>query len=385
MHQTCIHAHDWDPRDERVLQDQITAYDAMRQQCPVAHSEYLHWSVFRHAEVMRILHDPDTFSNQVSARISAPNGMDPPEHTPYRQLIEPYFSPDAMARFQPTCQAIAHKLVRSLGQGPVDIMESLAHPYALEAQCAFMGWPTSLHQPLRNWMRKNHQATLSQDRTALDQVAEEFNEYMRALIHGCRRTGADTAQDTTSRLAHEKVNGQLISELALISILRNWTVGELGTMAASVGILAHYLATYPALQEQLRKEPELLPTAIDEILRIHAPLIANRRMTTRSVEVGGQPLRAGEQISLLWASANRDEAVFGDPDVFRMDRDPGLNLLYGAGIHVCPGAPLARLELKLIMQTLLDHTAQLELVPDQPPTRARYPGSGFASLILQIL
>src|SRR5690606_29816195 len=125
-----------------------------------------------------------------------------------------------------------------------------------------------------------------------------------------------------------------LSDEALISILRNWTVGELGTIAASVGILVHYLATHPALQEQLRKQPELLSPAIDEILRIHPPLIANRRITTRPVELGGRHLDAGERVSILWASANRDAAIFGDPDGFRLDRDPSLNLLYGAGIHV---------------------------------------------------
>ena len=385
MQQACPHALDWDPRDEQIQQNQIAAYDAMRQQCPVAYSEFLHWSVFSHSEVVRILNDHQTFSNQVSSRISAPNGMDPPEHTPFRQLIEPYFSPDAMAGFLPVCQEIALKQVQALGQGQVDVMAQLAHPYALKAQCAFMGWPSSLHQPLRDWMLKNHQATLQQDRTALHSVAQEFNHHMLTLIKERRQAGAEAPDDVTSRLIREQVNGQTISEEALISILRNWTVGELGTMAASVGILAHYLAAHNDLQAQLRQQPDLLPAAIDEILRMHAPLVANRRITTRPVKIGGRQLQAGEKISLLWASANRDETVFGDPDIFRLDRKPEQNLLYGAGIHICPGAPLARLELKLIIQTLLAHTRQLELAEGHTPTRACYPGSGYTSLILRVL
>src|SRR3546814_9649779 len=130
---------------------------------------------------------------------------------------------------------------------------------------------------------------------------------------------------------------------------------------------------------------EPLPPAIDEILRIHAPLIANRRITTRPVELGGRHLDAGERVSILWASANRDEAVFGDPDDFRLDRDPLLNLLYGAGIHVCPGAPLARMELRLLMEALLACTQRLALTSAHPPIRARYPGGGSPSLILQVL
>lgn len=87
---------------------------------------------------------------------------------------------------------------------------------------------------------------------------------------------------------------------------------------------------------------------------------------------------------MIWASANRDEAVFGDPDGFRLDRDPSQNLLYGAGIHVCPGAPLARLELHLVIEELLRHTRKIAPVPGKPPVRAMYPGSGFASLPLWI-
>ena len=99
-------------------------------------------------------------------------------------------------------------------------------------------------------------------------------------------------------------------------------------------------AERPDLQQRLRQDPSLLRVAIDEILRIHAPLIANRRVATGAVEIGGREIGAGERITLIWASANRDEGVFGDPDEFRLDRDPAENLLYGAGIHVCPGAPL---------------------------------------------
>ncbi|NYT59213.1 cytochrome P450 [Alcaligenaceae bacterium] len=385
MSNASSHAPNWDPRDEQILDDQIAGYDNMRKQCPIAHSDYLHWSVFTHAQTMRILNDHETFSSRVSERVSVPNGMDPPQHTPFRQLIEPYFGPAAMSRFEPACQAIARNLAGNLSRGPTDFMTQLAHPYAFEVQCAFMGWPASLHQSLRDWISKNHAATLAQDRAAMGQIAQEFDGYMLTLINERRQAGANAPDDTTTRLTRELVSGRPLNNEELISILRNWTVGELGTIAASVGILAQYLAVHPELQQQLREQPELMPPAIDEILRIHAPLISNRRISTKSVELNGCSLQAGERISILWASANRDEAVFGDPDEFRLDRDPALNLLYGAGVHVCPGAPLARMELRLILEALLACTRQIMPSPDHPPIRARYPGSGFSSLILKVL
>jgi cytochrome P450 len=127
-----------------------------------------------------------------------------------------------------------------------------------------------------------------------------------------------------------------------------------------------------------------LPAAIDEILRIHAPLIASRRITTTQVEIGGRTLAAGERISLIWASANRTEAVFDNPDEFRFDRDPAQNLLYGAGIHVCPGAPLARMELRIVMEELLARTSQIALVPGKEAVKAVYPACGFSTLPLSI-
>ncbi|MFC1460508.1 cytochrome P450 [Microvirga arabica] len=376
---------DWDPRSPAVLDDQIVAYDRMRSHCPVAHSDYLHWSLFRHADVLRVLEDHDTFSNVVSLHPSVPNGMDPPEHTAYRALIEPYFATERVRAFEPVCRGVAIDLVDRLpAGGEIELMDEFAQDFALRIQCAFMGWPTELHEPLRRWTRRNHEATLSSDRAATGAVALEFEGFVRRLLDERRQAGDAAPEDATTRLLRERIGDRPLTDGEIVSIVRNWTVGELGTIAASVGILSHYLAAQPGLQSRLRGEPSLLPAAIDEILRIHAPLIANRRIATRVVELGGRRLEAGARLSLIWASANRDEAVFGDPDEFQLDRDPAQNLLYGAGIHVCPGASLARLELRVAMEKLLAHTREIALVPDRPPVRASYPASGFSSLPLWI-
>lgn len=376
---------DWDARSPAVLEDQIKAYDGMRRRCPVAYSDYLHWSLFSHGDVMRALTDHETFSNAVSSHLSVPNGMDPPQHTPYRQLIEPYFGPEEMARFEPVCRRIAEDLVEALpAQGEVELAGRFAQDFALRIQCAFMGWPAELHEPLRHWTARNREATLAGDRQAMAQIALDFDRHIRDQLDVRRAAGPAATDDLTTRLLRETIDGRALSDEEIVSILRNWTVGELSTISSCVGILAHYLAEEPDLQQRLRREPGLLPAAIDEILRIHAPLISNRRIATRDVEIGGRQLKAGDRLTLMWASANRDEAVFGDPDEFRLDRDPGLNLLYGAGIHVCPGAPLARLELRIVMETLLARTRRISLVEGQAPVRAIYPAGGFASLPLWI-
>lgn len=376
---------DWAPRAGDVQADQIAAYDAMRRRCPVAFSDYLQWSLFRHADVRRVLEDHATFSNAASRHLSVPNAMDPPEHTRFRRLIEPYFGPEAMADFAPTCRAIAEAVVDRLpADGEVEAMTEMGQPFALEIQCAFMGWPTCLHEPLRAWVARQQAATLAGDRQALGELALEFDGVIRELLASRREAGDAAPDDVTTRIMNETVEGRALSDEEIVSILRNWTVGELGTISASIGILMRHLAADPELQGRLRADRRLLPAAIDEILRLDAPLMSNRRITTRPVEIGGRHLAAGERLTILWGSVNRDEAVFGDPDAVRLDRDPADNLLYGAGIHVCPGAPLARMELEDFMQALLDATVEIGPLPGRPAVRARYPAGGYAEVPLRV-
>lgn len=375
----------WDPRSEEVLRDQIPAYDRMRRYCPMARSPYGYTSVFRHADVLRVIEDHGTFSNAVSRFPSVPNGMDPPEHTPFRELIEPYFDQRHMDAFAPQCREIAVRLVEALpADTHIELIGEFAQVFALRAQCAWLGWPDTLHEPLRQWTLKNHAATLSRDQAAQSAVALEFDGYIKDLLTARREAGADAPDDVTTHLLRNEAVGRPLTDEEIVSILRNWTVGELGTIAASVGILAHYLAAHPDVQQRLRDEPRHLPAAIDEILRIHAPLIMNRRVTTRETELGGHSLPVGTRMAVVWASANRDEAVFGNPDEFRLDRDPETNLLYGAGIHVCPGAPLARLELRMVMEAMLSGTRWLALSERHTPVKAGYPGSGFSSLFIKV-
>jgi cytochrome P450 len=339
--------------------------------------------LFRHPDVSAVLADHETFSNVVSSHLSVPNGMDPPQHTSFRRVIEPFFAPARIRRFEPHCRRIAAELVDAvLGSGEVELMGSFAQEFALRIQCAFMGWPAELHEPLRRWVLKSQAATLGGHRAATAAVAQEFDVEIRRLLDARRSAGGQ--DDVTAELLHATVEDRPLTDEEIVSIVRNWTVGELGTIAASVGIITGFLAAHPDLQDRLRVEPSLLPTAIDEIPRIHAPLIANRRIATHEVSIGGRRIAAGQRLTLLWASANRDEAVFGDPDEFRLDRDPSLNLLYGAGIHVCPGAPLARLELQVVIGELLGRSSRIEPVPGRPPARATYPASGFSVLPLAI-
>jgi cytochrome P450 len=317
----------------------------------------------------------------VSAYLAVPSGIDPPEHTDYRRIIDRYFAPDRMTAVEPKLRAIAVEMLSELpADGEVEFISQLAESFALRAQCAFLGWPVDLHEPLRHWTRRNRAATQSKNRAAMAEVAFEFDRYIREVLT-TRRNGNEA--DVVSQLLRETIRGRHLTDEEIVSILRNWTVGELATIAACIGILAHFMAAATPLQRHLRMNPAHLPAAIDEILRIHAPLLSSRRVTTAPLDFDGRTLAAGVRVSLNWASANRDERVFDNPLEFRIDRDPRMNLLYGAGIHVCPGAPLARLELRVLMEELLA-CAELAPASGRQPIEAIYPASGFASCPLTL-
>jgi cytochrome P450 len=381
-----VAAADWDPRDPAVLSDQIRAYDQMRARCPVAYSDYLGWSVFRHDDIVAVVGDHETFSSAVSSHPAVPNGFDPPKHGPYRTVVDHYFTPEHMLAFEPVCRQVARDLIARLSLGvPVEIISMFALEFALEAQRAWLGWPAYTISALRHWTAQNHRATLARDREALDAVAAVFDSTVRRVLDDRRALGAAaTENDITSQLMREQVDGVPLNDQELVAILRNWTVGELGTMSASLGILIDYMARHPGLQEELRGAPHRLAGAIDEILRIHSPLVANRRVATRDVSLGGRTISAGDQVTVIWASGNRDESHFGDPDEYQPHRNAPDNLLYGRGIHDCPGAPLARLELRVVMEELLAQTRLIEAVPGSTPDFASYPASGFRALRVRL-
>jgi cytochrome P450 len=134
----------------------------------------------------------------------------------------------------------------------------------------------------------------------------------------------------------------------------------------------------------LRQEPDLIPAAIEEIPRADGPLVSNTRTTTRAVSIADRLIPDGERISLMWIAANRDPRAFEAPDEIRLDRDQDGNLLYGAGIHYCLGAPLARLELRLTVEELLAHTTEFALASPETLARETYPSNGFAAVPLRL-
>jgi cytochrome P450 len=246
----------------------------------------------------------------------------------------------------------------------------------VRAQADWLGWQ-SIEGELLAWMASNHAATRSRDRSQTAAAAAAFDEIVMAQVRRRRQSGSAAPNDPTTELLGIRVNGELLPDADIVSILRNWTAGDLGSMAAAFGVVVHFLATHPAVQEDLRADPGNLAGAIDEILRIDDPFLVNRRLTTSATRIAGFALERGTRIYLNWTSANRDETVFGDPDAYRPEENAPHNLVYGTGIHACPGRPLATLELVVAVQALLGATARVEPAAGAEPVRETYPLGGW--------
>jgi hypothetical protein len=313
-----------------------------------------------------------------------PNSLDQPEHSAFRKVIDSFFTPERMTALEPRVRRIAHDIVDALPLGTdVDAVTEIGYPLAVRAQVDWLGWQ-GVEDELLAWMAENHAATRSRDRSRTVAVAAAFDDIVLAQVQHRRQMGSAAPKDPTTELLAVTVNGGLLTDADIVSILRNWTAGDLSSMAAAVGVVLYFLATHSEVQEHLRAHPEDLAPAIDEMLRMDDPFLVSRRLTTVATQVAAFVLEPGKRIYLNWTSANHDETVFGDLDAYRPEEHAAHNLVYGTGIHVCPGRPLATLELVVAVQTLLDITACVELAAHAEPVRETYPLGGWRRILVRL-
>lgn len=361
-------------------EDQRSRHDALRESYPVAREDN-RWVVLRHAEVVAAATDPGTFSSNVTTRRAIPNSLDGLEHAAYRGVVDRYLTDERVAVEEGQCRRHAAAIIDVLPRGvTVKTIASIGIPYAVRSQSAWLGWPRDLEDTLVAWIGDNHAATRSGSRERMREVAERFDHIIRQLLD--ERRGRPAA-DVTGELLEDSVDGRPLADEEIVSILRNWTAGDLASLATSVGVIVHFLAARPQIQQEMRTLVEAgdvaeLTAAVEEILRIDDPFVSNRRVTTRTTELGNATIAGGDSVLLNWTAANRDPRVFGDPDRFAPSRNAAANLVFGIGPHVCPGRALTLMELRVLLEELLGRTARIGLATDRPAVRETPPVGGWA-------
>jgi len=373
------------PDDLSAAGRDLRAYtDELRPRYPVVRNTAGERVLLRHDLVTAAALDDATFSSGVSRHLQVPNGLDGDGHTAFRQVLDPFLSAEALAPFVPVFEQVAADLATSAPRGvSLDAVTDIGARFAVRGQSAWLGWPAELEERLVGWVAENHAATRSGDRLWTQDVAEAFDELILSVLEPRRAAAAGGEPgDVTVELMRARVHGRALTDDEIVSVLRNWTGGDLGSIALCVGVLVHHLASHPDLQDRLRAgvgDAEF-DAVIDEILRIDDPFVSNRRITTCPVTLAGVEVPAGARVKLHWTSANRDEAVFGDPDDFDPEGHAAANLVYGVGRHACPGRLLATLELRIALRALLAATASISLDPERPAEREVAPVGGWASV-----
>jgi cytochrome P450 len=331
-----------------------------------------------HAEVVRVARDAETFSNAVSAHLQVPNGLDGAAHAEMRALLDPFMDADAVADLEPRLTAIADEIVADLCRrgDAFDAVADLGARFAVRAQSAWLGWMPEWEEPLLEWVGDNRVASRTRHPQATKEVASRFDAIIRELL---RRRREKPRNDVTTRLMGlRRADGTPLDDAELVSILRNVTGGDLGSLALCTGVLVDWLARDARHQDAFADAGDAqLDAAIDEILRADDPFVSNRRRATRDTTVGGCPVAAGDTVVLDWRAANRDPRAFADPDGFDPAGHAAANLVYGTGPHLCPGRTLATRELRVVLRALL---AAGRITPAGEPTREEAPAAGFRTV-----
>jgi cholest-4-en-3-one 26-monooxygenase len=337
------------------------------------------WAVTRHAEVQQAAAQPLVFSSARGITLRKPNApffesdvlvvLDPPRHGPLRRVASPKFTPKAMRARREDIERLATELVDAVvadGGGEVDFVDRIAAPFPLAVIAWTLGAPLAdvprLHQWTNEVIGKNDPEYQREGETpgqTVKRARKELHAYFGELVE---RRRADPEDDLMTELARAELDGRPLTDAELVSYceLLVEAGNETTRNAVSGGLLA--LMEHPGEWARLKADPDLLPEAADEILRWVSPISHFTRVATEDTVLGGQAIRAGDQVALYWASANRDEAVFGDDaGTFRVDRRPNPHLAFGFGEHFCMGAHLARIEIEVIFRLLLDRFEAFEV------------------------
>jgi len=334
------------------------------------------WVLTRYADVMQVVRDDETFSLQGGMSIPSnrkpgdppwvlPGDLDPPHSYVYRRLLEPLVTPAALTALTSSVRTLARELVDGfIAKGEADLVQDLAVPLTAIVTLRLAGLPEA-DWPHYVAERRRANAEPLDPEEEMRRVAERFAWTRNAFLDAiATQRSAPVEGGLIARLLAARIDGRALEEWELIAILINFVAGGLETTQALLGSAWVHLARHPEQRDDLKANLELLPGAVEEMLRFFAPQPGLARLAMRDTAVGGVPVKAGEKVMMYWISANRDESVFSDADSFDIRRKPNRHLTFGAGAHHCLGANLTRLEARICMEEVLRRLPDYRLVED---------------------
>ena len=362
---------DFLPRSPEEIPHVYAWFEQMRAEQPVFHSEsFPLWQVFRYADVLQVITDYSHFSSQETFGGFLQETLitkDPPDHRKLRNLVNLAFTPRAVARLSDRVTQITQDLLDAVkATGTMDVVADIAFPLPAKIIAEMLGVPAEDWDIFRRWALLSggaNQEAREQAGRSPQNMRQEMSSYFLRLLEARR---GEPREDLMTALSVAEIDGERLSEQELVSFCFLLLAAGQETTKNLLANTILCLTDHPEALARLRGEPELMPAAIEEVLRYLPPVWFLFRRTTQEVELGGQRIPAGEAVLAWTASANRDAAQFPEPDRFHVEREPNRHFAFGHGIHFCVGAPLARLEARIALPMMLEQLRDLKRAQGVP-------------------
>lgn len=360
------------------LADPQPMYKALRESTPVLRSPQA-VVLSRLPDIEMALKRTDLFSSNMDAvdlgnlRPMIPLQVDPPEHAKYRRILDPLFTPRQMARREPALAALVNEMIDTFAdRGECDFHAEFAVPLPCTVFLQLLGLPLEDLDTLLEWkdgvIRPEGVRSPQQHKEAAAPIARQIYAYFERAIDD---HAANPRDDVLSALINAEVEGRPLSREELLDICFLFLIAGLDTVTDSLDCFFVYLARNPEQRRLLVEEPDILPSAVEELLRWETPVPGVARVAMHDVEVAGCPISKGERVSPLLGAANTDPAEFADPDVVDFRRNPNRHRTFGGGPHRCLGSHLARLELRVALREFHRRIPDYEIVPGTELTYTR--------------
>jgi cytochrome P450 len=339
-----------------------------------------HWVVTHFDEVREVLADPATFSSYPNNLVDAGMGkfipleLDGPEHLAYRNVLQPLFNPSRMKPIEDEIRTISNELIDEfIERGECDFVAEFAHELPARVFLALMGWPLEdaplFSEATRAALMGKPGGTEEESAQVRQEAAMKMFGYFMNVIADRRGKPVEGGDVTTAVVnTPTELNGEQknLSDEELCRLLFLVLIAGMHTTKGSLAWGVQYLSENPDARTRVVEDPSLLPTAIEEVLRLEAAVLPGRSCT-RDVELGGVQLHEGDQLLLAYCGANRDASHFPDPDQFRLDRETNDHFSFSGGPHRCIGRHLARRELRIAFEEIHRRMPDYKLDPEHPP------------------
>lgn len=345
--------------------DPFPWYKEMRESDPIHFEpEGNLWELFKYEDVLKVLSNPAIFSSGRGRPDAQAGGnimlLDPPRHQELRALVSQVFTPRTISRMSERILTIVNNLLdNNVKDGYLDVIKDLAYPLPVIVIAEMLGIPSAERDNFKRWS----DAVVGTSPKESAEASKALASYFQAVLEERRRK---PGEDLVSALLSAEINGTPLTDSEIIDFCTLLLVAGNETTTNLIGNAIWCFDDFPDTIPQLRAEPALLPSAIEEVLRFRSPVQRATRNALVDTEVSGQPIKAGQIIFCWVGSANRDETCFPQSEVFDIRRNSQRHLAFGYGIHFCLGASLARLETKLTLECMLERFSAIRRVRDIP-------------------